>query len=179
VRTEPTAIRKVVLANGTVDTHSGESHAKHTRVLPDGEAAVVTKILEENVQYGTGTRAAIGRPVAGKTGTTTDNADAWFVGYIPQLTTAVWVGYPGGEVPMQNVHGIAVSGGSFPAEIWKQYMEQAVSKLPVADFPEPSKWPTWKPFHRGPFALSYDPYATTTTVNDTTPPKATVPAGSH
>jgi penicillin-binding protein 1A len=179
VRTEPTAIRKVVLANGSVDTHAGESHAKHTRVLPDGEAAVVTKILEENVQYGTGTAANIGRPQAGKTGTTTDNADAWFVGYIPQLTTAVWVGYPGGEIPMQDVHGIAVTGGSFPAEIWKQYMQQAVAKLPVKDFPQPSKWPTWKPFQRGPFALSYDPYATTTTVNDTTPPKTTVPAGSH
>jgi hypothetical protein len=59
-------------------------------------------------------------------------------------------------------------------------MEQATAKLPAVDFPEPSKWPTWKPFHRGPFALSYDPYATTTTtVNDTTPPKTTVPAGAH
>src|SRR5262249_15110008 len=169
VRTAPTAIRKVVLANGTVDTHAGESASHHTRVLPDGEAAVVTKILQENVQYGTGTGAALTRPVSGKTGTTTDNADAWFVGYIPQLTTAVWVGYPGGEVPMQNVHGIAVSGGSFPAEIWKAYMEQATAKLPVVNFPEPSKWPTWKPFHRGPFALSYDPYATTTTATTAVP----------
>ncbi len=182
VRTEPTAIRKVVLANGSVDTRAGESASKHTRVLPDGEAAVVTKILEENVQYGTGTGAAIGRPQAGKTGTTTDNADAWFVGYIPQLTTAVWVGYPGGEVPMQNVHGIAVSGGSFPAEIWKQYMEQAIAKLPIVDFPQPAKWPTWKPFHRGPFALSFDPYATTTTATTVTPkitPNAPQPVRAH
>ena len=179
VRAEPTAIRKVVLANGSVDTRAGEGHSKRTRVLPDGDAAIVTKILEENVQYGTGTRAAIGRPVAGKTGTTTDNADAWFVGYVPQLDTAVWVGYPGGEIPMQNVHGIAVSGGSFPAEIWKLYMEQALAKVPVVDFRQPSKWPTWKPFHRGPYALGYDPYATPTVEIDTTPPKATVPAGAH
>ena len=130
----------------------------------------MTKILEENVQYGTGTRARLERPAAGKTGTTTDNADAWFVGYVPQLDTAVWVGYPRGEVPMQNVHGIAVSGGSFPAEIWKLYMEQALAKAPVVDFPEPSKWPTWRPFHRGPYALSYDPNATTTAETATTPP---------
>ena len=177
MRAEPTAIRKVVLANGTVDTHAGGGHPKRKRVIPDGEAAVVTKILEENVQYGTGTRAAFGRPAAGKTGTTTDNADAWFVGYVPQLDTAVWVGYPGGEIPMQNVHGIAVSGGSFPAEIWKLYMEQALAKVPAVDFPQPSKWPTWTPFHRGPYALSYDPNATTaaTTATTNTGPTALSP----
>jgi penicillin-binding protein 1A len=180
VRAEPTAIRKVVLANGTVDAHERWARPKRKRVISEGEAAVVTKILEENVQYGTGTRAALERPAAGKTGTTTDNADAWFVGYVPQLDTAVWVGYPGGEIPMQNVHGIAVSGGSFPAEIWKLYMERTLAKTPVVDFREPAKWPTWKPFHRGPNALSYDPYAApTTTEIDTTPPKVTVPGGSH
>ena len=179
VRAEPTAIRKVVLANGTVDAHAGWARPKRKRVIPDGEAAIVRKILAENVQYGTGTRAAFGRPAAGKTGTTTDNADAWFVGFVPQLDTAVWVGYSGGEIPMQNVHGIAVSGGSFPAEIWKLYMEQALANVPVVDFPEPSSWPTWKSFHRGPYALSYDPNATTTAEIDTTPPKVTVPAGAH
>jgi penicillin-binding protein 1A len=166
VRAEPTAIRKVVLPNGTVDTRA--TTPKRKRVLSDGVAAVVTKILEENVRYGTGTRAALDRPAAGKTGTTTDNADAWFVGYVPQLDTAVWVGYPGGEIPMQNVHGIAVSGGSFPAEIWKLYMEQALDKTPVVDFPEPKQWPAWKPFHRGPYALSYDPYAITTSTTSVT-----------
>ena len=57
----------------------------------------------------------------------------------------------------------------FAAEIWKLYMEQALAKAPVVDFPEPSKWPTWKPFHRGPYALSYDPNATTTAETATTP----------
>jgi len=166
IHAEPTAIRKVVLPNGSVDTRA--TKPKRKRVVSEGVAAVVTKILEENVQYGTGTRASLGRPAAGKTGTTTDNADAWFVGFVPQLDTAVWVGYPGGEVPMQSVHGIAVSGGSFPAEIWKLYMEQALAKTPVVDFAEPSKWPTWKPFHRGPYALSYDPYATTTSTTSVT-----------
>ena len=175
VKAEPTAIRKVVLANGTVDKRA--TKPKRKRVIPDGVAAVVTKILEENVRYGTGTRAALDRPAAGKTGTTTDNADAWFVGFVPQLDTAVWVGYPGGEIPMQNVHGISVSGGSFPAEIWKLYMEQALAKTPVVEFPEPSKWPTWRPFHRGPFALSYDPYAPTTT--STTSVTTHVPASAR
>jgi len=162
VRAETTAIRKVVLQNGTVDRRTG-GRPQRKRVISEGVAAVVTRILEENVQYGTGSRAGFGRPAAGKTGTTTDNADAWFVGFVPQLDTAVWVGYPGGEIPMQSVHGIAVSGGSFPAEIWRLYMERALANTPALHFPEPAHWPTWKPFHRGPNALSYDPYATTAT----------------
>ncbi len=168
IYSKPTAIRKVVLANGHEDTSAGWGDPVRKRVLPAGVAAVVTKILAENVQYGTGTRAAFGRPAAGKTGTTDNNADAWFVGFVPQLETAVWVGYPGGEIPMQNVHGIAVSGGSFPAEIWRLFMEPALAKVPPADFLVPAQWPTWKPFHRGPYALSFDPYATTTTTTTTT-----------
>jgi len=176
VRAETTAIRKVVLQNGTVDRRADWGRPRRKRVIPDGVAAVVTKILEENVQYGTGTRAGFGRPAAGKTGTTTDNADAWFVGYVPQLDTAVWMGYPGGEVPMQSVHGIAVTGGSFPAEIWRLFMERALGETPSADFPQPSHWPTWKPFHRGPYALSFDPYAATTTATTTTPPPTVSPS---
>jgi penicillin-binding protein 1A len=164
---EPMAIRRVVLANGKDDTSAGWGAPVRQRVLSSGVAAEVTKILAENVQYGTGVRAAFGRPAAGKTGTTDNNADAWFVGFVPQLDTAVWVGYPSGEIPMQNVHGIAVTGGSFPAEIWHQFMAAALENVPPADFPVPSHWPTWKPFHRGPFALSYDPYATSTTTTTT------------
>ncbi len=177
VYSTPMAIRKVVLANGREDRSAGWGQPTRKRVLAAGVAAVVTKILVENVQYGTGVRAAFGRPAAGKTGTTDNNADAWFVGYVPQLDTAVWVGYPSGEIPMQNVHGIAVSGGSFPAEIWRLYMEPALAKAPSVDFPVPAHWPTWKPFHRGPFALSYDPYAApaTTTSTTTTPTTPTGP----
>jgi len=174
VRAETTAIRKVVLQNGTVDRRAGWGRPHRKRVVPEGVAAVVTRILAENIQYGTGTRAGFGRPAAGKTGTTTDNADAWFVGYVPQLDTAVWVGYPGGEIPMQSVHGIAVTGGSFPAEIWRLYMEPALEKTPALDFPEPAHWPTWKPFQRGPNALSYDPYAATTSTETTPTATATV-----
>ena len=93
-------------------TTAGRPSRRRTRVLSDGVAAVVTAILEDNVRYGTGTRAALTRPAAGKTGTTDEHADAWFVGYTPGLATAVWMGYTRGEVPMTNVHGISVSGGS-------------------------------------------------------------------
>ena len=92
----------------------GWGNPQRKRVISDGVAYTVTKILEQNVLYGTGTRANFGRPAAGKTGTTDDHADAWFCGYLPNLEATVWVGYPQGEIPMENVHGIAVAGGSFP-----------------------------------------------------------------
>jgi membrane peptidoglycan carboxypeptidase len=126
VYSEPTGIRKVVLASGREDTEAGWGTPKRSRVIPDWVAYEVTKILEDNVSYGTGTRAAFGRPAAGKTGTTDKHADAWFVGYTPDLSTAVWMGYQAGEIPMENVHGISVSGGSFPAEIWRLTMERTI-----------------------------------------------------
>lgn len=155
VHAEPMAIRRVVLPDGTVDTSWGKP--KRRRAISEGTAAVVTRILEQNVQYGTGTRAALGRPAAGKTGTNEEHADAWFAGYTPELATTVWVGYTAGEIPMENVHGIAVTGGSFPAEIWRLFMAPALEGREVVPFPEPSRWPEWKPFTRGTYALTYDP----------------------
>jgi penicillin-binding protein 1A len=125
--TEPTAIRKVVLRDGRVDTDAGWGHPVRRRAISQGVAAVVTQILQQNVQYGTGTRANFGYPAAGKTGTNEEHADAWFAGYTPALATTVWVGYTRGEIPMENVHGIAVTGGSFPAEIWRLFMQPALS----------------------------------------------------
>ena len=169
VYSEPTAIRKVVLPNGKDDTEAGWGSPKRTRVIPDGVAWKVTQILEDNVSYGTGTRAAFGRPAAGKTGTTDKHADAWFVGYTPDLSTAVWMGYQAGEIPMENVHGIAVSGGSFPAQIWRLLMERTIGLRPAREFSEPKAYPQYRPFRRGPLALGYDPYAVpTTTSTDTT-----------
>jgi penicillin-binding protein 1A len=164
---EPMAIRRVVLRNGREDTVSGWGVPKRHRAISEGVAAVVTRILEQNIQYGTGTRAAFGRPAAGKTGTNEEHADAWFAGYTPDLATTVWMGYTGGEIPMENVHGIAVSGGSFPAEIWRLFMEPALDRTEARSFPEPSHWPEWKPFTRGEYALSYDPYAAQSTTTET------------
>ena len=109
------------------------------------------------MQSGTGTRAAFGRPAAGKTGTNEEHKDAWFAGYTPDLATTVWIGYTRAEIPMESVHGIAVSGGTFPAEIWRLFMEPALEGTEPVSFPEPSVWPTWEPFTRGEYALDYDP----------------------
>lgn len=175
VYNEPTAIRRVILKGKPDDRWA--AHHRRTRVLPDGVASVVTRILEDNVRYGTGTRAALDRPVAGKTGTTDKHADAWFVGFTPGLSTAVWMGYTRGEVPMTNVHGISVSGGSFPAEIWRRFMEPALAGHSARDFPEPREPVTFQSWHRGPSALSYDPYYTAPAATETTTGEtSTVPA---
>jgi penicillin-binding protein 1A len=178
VHAEPMAIRKVVLADGRDDTEAGWGVPKRHRAISEGVAAIVTRILEQNVQSGTGTRAAMGRPAAGKTGTNEEHADAWFAGYTPELATTVWVGYTGGEIPMESVHGIAVTGGGFPAEIWRLFMEPALERIDPEPFPEPSAWPTWKSFTRGKYALSYDPNAApaTTETETETQPTPTRPA---
>jgi penicillin-binding protein 1A len=115
-------------------------------VLPSGEAELLTSILEDVVQQGTGTRAQIpGRSVAGKTGTTDDYGDAWFVGYTPELAVAVWVGYPDALRPMETeFHGAPVSGGTLPAEIWKAFMTRAL------DDEEPESFAT------APYLPAYD-----------------------
>jgi penicillin-binding protein 1A len=96
------------------------------QVVNEGHAELLTDILEGVVQSGTGRRAAIsGREVAGKTGTTDNYGDAWFVGYTPELVVAVWVGYPDALRPMlTEFNGEEVAGGTFPAIIWKEFMEQ-------------------------------------------------------
>ena len=157
VHAEPMAIRRVVLPDGTVDTRAGWGKPKRHRAISEGTAAIVTRILEQNIQSGTGTRAAFGRPAAGKTGTAELNVDAWFAGYTPDLATAVWMGYTRAEIPLDSVHGIAVTGGSFPAEIWRLFMEPALDGKEPRSFPEPRRWPEWKPFTQSEYASSYDP----------------------
>jgi len=157
VYSEPMAIRRVVLSNGKEDKDAGWGVPRRRRAISEGSAAIVTRILEQNMQSGTGVRAAFGRPAAGKTGTNEAYKDAWFAGYTPDLATTVWMGYTKAEIPMSNVHGISVSGGSFPAEIWRLFMEPSLDAIEPSAFPEPSVWPTWEPFTRGEYALTYDP----------------------
>ena len=157
VYAEPMAIRRVVLPNGKVDTQAGWGKPKRRRAISEGTAAIVTRILEQNVQSGTGTRAAFGRPAAGKTGTAELNVDAWFAGYTPDLATAVWMGYTRAEIPLDSVHGIAVTGGSFPAEMWRLFMEPALDGKEPRSFPEPGVWPEWKSLIQSEYARSYDP----------------------
>ena len=108
------------------------------RVLSPRTAALVTSLLQNVVRQGTGTAAALsdGRPAAGKTGTTENYGDAWFVGYTPQLVAAVWVGYPNTLRPMlTDFHGDPVAGGTYPARIWRAFMERALRYLKTR--PEP------------------------------------------
>jgi len=109
-----------------------------TKAIAPAVAYLTTDILKGVIKSGTGTKAAIGRPAAGKTGTTQENSDAWFVGYTPQLVAAVWVGHPGSMKPMNNVHGIKVTGGTFPAQIWASFMKAALAPLPKDDFKKPA-----------------------------------------
>ncbi len=113
---------------------------KAFNALTATQAGVVNSILQKAVRYGTGKRAYLpNRPVAGKTGTTENYGDAWFVGYTPQLAVAVWVGYPTTLKPMlTEFHGEPVTGGSFPALIWKSFMEKALKNEQPVGFPAPA-----------------------------------------
>ena len=106
------------------------------RVLSERTVAFVNELLQEVVERGTGRAAFLSRwPAAGKTGTTENYGDAWFVGYTPHLVVAVWVGYPPRVRPMlTEFHGEAVAGGTYPALIWKSFMERALPR--VADEPQ-------------------------------------------
>ena len=120
---EPNVIVKVTDSHGAV---LWEPSLKSARVMQEHEADIVSYVLQQVVKRGTGTRARIGTPAAGKTGTTQSYGDAWFVGYTPGLSTAVWLGFPDGQGhELRGVHGINVTGGSLPAEIWRRFMEVA------------------------------------------------------
>ncbi len=138
VRREPTGIVKVIDDTGAMiyqPEQTGE------RAIEAGVAKQASLMLHDVVEKGTGQAARIGRWAAGKTGTTQAYRDAWFVGYSGDLCTSVWVGHPEGQVSMTDVHGIRVTGGSYPARIWKYFMEDAVnaraavpdSKAPAAE----------------------------------------------
>jgi membrane peptidoglycan carboxypeptidase len=129
----PLTIVKVTDAAGKV---VDEPKLTRSQVLDPGLAALTTSALEKVITEGTGKAAKIGRVAAGKTGTTSDYRDAWFVGYTPDLVTAVWVGYADEQTPMTDVHGISVTGGSLPAQIWAAYMKQALKGVKATDFPQ-------------------------------------------
>ena len=116
------------------------NESKPVRALEAEIANKAAAVLERVVENGTGRRAqGLGRPAAGKTGTTDDYRDSWFVGFTPQLSTAVWIGYPKARIPLLNIHGLPrVYGGSLPAEIWTRFMLAAHEGLPVVDFPDVS-----------------------------------------
>jgi len=174
IYSKPMAITKVVLPDGKVDTTVGWGKPQQQRVIPDWVASTVTKVLEQNMLYGTGRGAHVsGLTDAGKTGTTDNYADAWFSGYTRRLEATVWIGYPRGEVPMLDVHGIAVSGPTFPADIWHLFMESATAGRGDVAFPEPTTQPQWVRWH-GQYEYGYAySYGTTSTTTGTTTTKST------
>ncbi|HEX2031025.1 MAG TPA: PBP1A family penicillin-binding protein, partial [Actinomycetota bacterium] len=137
VSCRPFAVRKVVDRDGEVLMRRGRED-RCERALAPRVAVRLIAMLRPVVESGTGTAADLGRrPVFGKTGTTDDFADAWFVGCSRQLCASSWVGHLEGRVPMTNVHGITVYGGTFPARIWRDFMAAAMEGLPIRGFPEP------------------------------------------
>jgi penicillin-binding protein 1A len=145
-RNRPTAITKVTFPDGHSELPK-RWRPKRTKVFSDGVTAEATKILEQNIQSGTGTAANIGCPAAGKTGTTDDYTDAWFVGFTPHMSTAVWVGYPATRVEMRTLYyGGPVAGGTFPAMIWSTYM-QSVKGSYCGAFAPPTQPFVAKPFY--------------------------------
>jgi penicillin-binding protein 1A len=137
IRHEPVAVRRVVFPDGKEEKIG---NPRGTRVFSDGVAYEATRILIQNIQRGTGTRASIGCPAAGKTGTVDDFTDAWFVGYTPHLATSVWYGYPNSKVEMPGV-----AGGTIPASIWGSYMGKAATG-DCADFKQPKNPAKFQPF---------------------------------
>jgi penicillin-binding protein 1A len=153
-RRRPIAITSIRLRDGTVlsgDKLPGKLRPKKTKAFTDGVTYKATEILQKNISSGTGGRAGvIGCPAAGKTGTTDKNSDAWFVGFTPRLSTAVWVGYPKAQVYMQSEFGGGpVDGGTYPAKIWGEYMKIAKGGF-CGDFEKPTE-----PFVATPFFGKY------------------------
>ncbi|MBW3590707.1 MAG: PBP1A family penicillin-binding protein [Actinobacteria bacterium] len=170
---EPALVSRITDASGDV-IESGPK--KPERALEENIADNVTSILQGVVTSGTGTRANIGRPVAGKTGTAQNFQNAWFVGYTPELSTAVWVGYTESNRELSNIQGFSqVTGGSIPASIWKTFTEEALKDVPISEFPEASPM--------GALALPFKADSSAGSSPDPSPspetsPTATAPAAS-
>ena len=134
VRHEPYFVERVKDRSGKV---LFERKGDGKRVLDQNVARAATWTLRKVVEGGTGTRARLsGRQVAGKTGTAQNWQDAWFVGYTPELSTAVWLGNPLKQDRMV-IQGVRVTGGSFPARTWGAFMSQALEDDPPTKFAEP------------------------------------------
>ncbi len=135
VAVTPYAITKVTSDGETIYTH--EVDRSHVLVAPD-VAARMTDLLQTAVNTGTGRAAQIGRPVAGKTGTTTSSKDGWFLGFSSGLTTGVWMGRDDAK-PIAGLHG-----GTAPAKAFAAFMRQAVAKRPIEEFDTKVTLPDWQ-----------------------------------
>jgi penicillin-binding protein 1A len=168
-RNRPTAITRVTFPDGHRELPA-RWKVRRTKAFEDGVTAKATELLEQNMQKGTGQKALISCPAAGKTGTTDEFTDAWFVGFTPRLATAVWVGYPTERVSMSTLYfGGPVAGGSFPAEIWHDYMDRAKGKY-CGGFSPPKT-----PFQSSTFFGRYSRGGGSKSGDSTTDPSAVAP----
>jgi penicillin-binding protein 1A len=123
----PTKNAPVAIAKVKDGDESQRNERKTVRVLPEGVANQTRGLLHQVVTSGTGTRANVPVWAAGKTGTTENYGDAWFVGFTDRYTVAVWVGYPDRLKYMKTeYHGQPVAGGTYPTEIWHDFMTAAI-----------------------------------------------------
>lgn len=128
---EPHTVLKILDRDGNLIY---EANPEKRVVMSEETAYIMTDLLQTVVKSGTGTRARMNRPVAGKTGTTEETKDIWFMGYTPEFTGAVWMGFDKEE----KINDPRAAGGSFPALVWKAVMQKATEGLPVKQFPKPS-----------------------------------------
>ncbi|MHB8968273.1 MAG: transglycosylase domain-containing protein [Thermoleophilia bacterium] len=131
---DPITIFRIEDAAGTVIAHNTPVA---NQVLDPVIAYHVNSVLKTTAMSGNGRFSNLGRPCAGKSGTTEDHVDAWYSGYTPDLVTTVWIGYPEERVPMVDIRGVRVTGGSWPAQIWNLYMTEALAATPPRDFFKP------------------------------------------
>ncbi len=192
-RAPPTPVLQVFDSDGKLlidNTHSAEQAQP---VISDVVADNVTNVLQGVLTSGTAAGKGLGdQPAAGKTGTAEDAANAWFVGYTPTLSTAVWMGHldcgAGPQCAMHNVNGVReVVGGTIPATTWQHYMKRALDGVPVTDFSQPAPIQTFADSAKRDARHGFDPgprkYPTNLPkegpyVYDVTPPEVEAPTTS-
>jgi penicillin-binding protein 1A len=138
LRQDPTPIVRVEDRAGNV--LEDNRRREPVRAIDEVVADNVTDVLKGVITSGTGRNADIGRPAAGKTGTSQESKNSWFVGYTPTLSTAIWVGFRDEPLPMRGIRGCspAMTGGCLPAKTWKSFMGPALKDVPVTEFSEPA-----------------------------------------
>jgi len=192
-RAAPTPVLEVTDANGKVIIDNSKAADNAKPVIADVIADNVTDVLRGVLVSGTAAGKGLGdRPSAGKTGTSEDNANAWFVGYTPTLSTAVWMGHldcgAGPQCAMRNINGVReVFGGTIPASTWQHFMKRALEGVPVTDFSQPAPIQTFADaarraarhgFDPGPRRFPADPNGGGPYQVDVTPPDATPPSST-
>ncbi|HMS90023.1 MAG TPA: transglycosylase domain-containing protein [Acidimicrobiales bacterium] len=177
LRNEPYLVDRIEDRNGKVIyQHQSEPE----RIVSQQTARLVTEILAANVTGGTGRNARIssGQPAAGKTGTTNDATDVWFVGYTPQLATAVWMGAPEGAISLANAGLGGATGGRYPAKTWGTYYSLVMADQPTVEFRDPESTRRGKSVGKIPYEVGGSSQPRSSRPRRTTPPGSTPPATS-